>query len=141
MFRYIRAMPRGDKDIENRIADAAEQIDEHLIKLILYPNNTQDIEHWRSEIYAFLHKVDKRKTANKYPKSRFIYNALACHNDIMDNIIRCVKSEYAYTPKYISNPEILEIIEKYQKWLAYELSSQGAVTKQEVTQCLQSLGL
>lgn len=141
MFRYIRAMSRADKDIENKIADAAERIDEHIIKLILYPNNTEDIEHWYSETYAFLHKVDKRKATNKYPKSRFIYKALSCHNDIMDNIIRCVKSEYAYVPKYISNSEILSTIDKYQQWLSYELSSQGAVTKQEVIQCLRSLGL
>ena len=135
MFRFIQGMSKTDSAIRERLESDALQLDRHLVKLILYPD-AQERMHWAKEIWNFVNIVDKRKSNNKYPKEQFNYNALSCHNDILDNIVWQVKCEMKRQPKPYHDQYILRKVESYQAWLAKKLSTQGAVNSDQVYKAL-----
>lgn len=140
MYIYIRAMSRSDAQIYDRLDRDAEQLDRHLIKLMLYPN-AQEADHWAKEVWNFVNIIDKRKQTNKYPKESFIYNAISCHNDIINNMIWQIKSDRRERPAILHDQYIISKIEDYQHWLARKLSSQGAVSSREVYEALDIIGI
>ena len=132
MYIYIRSMSERQSEIHREISAASKQIDMHIIRLMLYPNSSYR-DHWMHEIWSFLFEVDKLKGKNKYPKAKFIKDALAAHNDVIDNYKEIVEDlEGELTERDISTEYIIQVIEKYQDWLANELSTHGKVKQSDV---------
>ena len=139
MYLYIRGMSDYLDHIRDKISDRSVQIDQHIIRLLLYPNSSY-CDHWMHEIWAFLHDVDKVKGKNKFPKSKMIYDALATHNDILDNYVTIVKDiEHKLTPEDVSLDTIASVIVQYQFWLSKKLSTAGVVTIAEVKSKLKEI--
>lgn len=139
MKLYIRGFSQYRDKIYDKLSDCSEQLDEHIIRLLLYPGNHYT-EHWMHEVWAFLHTVDKLKGKNRYPKADFIYNALACHNDILHHFVKSVKTkESQYDPISISIENITDAVEEYQKWAANLLSSEGYIDYDDVQSKLNEI--
>lgn len=134
-------MSESMTEIRNDIKSSLNQLDKHLIKLILY-RECSSRSHWKDEIYSFLNSVRRAKGSKKFPKYKFIRSVLATDEDILDNYILQVKSEYSdLVFENISDIDVIHIIMKYHDWLADRLSQRGAVTRDEVRDELSSLGL
>lgn len=141
MFRYIRAMSQSLSEIRRSLIDATDQLDHHLIKLILYPSCSAK-EHWRAEVYSYLNSVKRTKSTNKFPNYRFIRQALRTDEDILDNYAIQVRAQYKnLRPANIADREIVAIVSAYHDWLAERLSTRGIVTSDEVFDKLEELNL
>jgi hypothetical protein len=139
MYLYIRGAARYRDKIYDQITDASDQIDEHLVRLIIYPDNPAK-SHWIHEIWSFLHRIHKLKGSKKYPKVAFIEDALNCGNDIIPNIVATVKDmEPDLTPVDVTEDQILHIFTAYQHWLATELSNHGVVNESDVKEVITNL--
>lgn len=139
MYIYIRGVARSRDVVYDKIADAADQIDEHLVRLMLYPDS-EYVDHWVQEIWAFLHRVHRLKGSNKFPKAQFIEDALSCGNDIIPNIIQSVKDmESDLSPTDIQEIDVYNVFTQYKSWLASKLSMDGIVSKSEVQAKLREL--
>ena len=132
MYLYIRSMSESKNKIYSDITSASKQIDQHIIRLMLYPNSSYR-DHWMHEIWAFLHDVDTLKNTHKFPKKSFIFDALSVHNDILRNYVKLVISEEEdLEPSYIDLDDLLSITRSYQDWLSEKLSSEGVVFQKDV---------
>ena len=136
---YIRSMSEYQSKIYDDIVGHSKQIDQHIIRLLLYPQYEHP-DHWIHEIWANLYAVDKLKGSNKYPKASFIYKALSVHNDILYNYVKIVKSiERDLAPISVDTDVIVDIVNKYQHWLAIKLSTEGVVLEEDVKAELMSI--
>ena len=93
MFRYIVGMSEAKSKIHDQIASVAYELDRHLLKLILYPGTAHQ-SHWSKEIAGFLNHVPKMKGSNKYPSSRFIYDAISIYEDSLADMKRTLVKDY-----------------------------------------------
>ena len=125
--------------IYDTLVSASEQIDLHMIRLMLFPNSHY-VDHWMHEIWSFLFKVDKLKGKNKYPTAKFIYDALSVHNDILGNYMKIVEDlEENLEPVDIAVSDVISAVVSYQKWIASELSQNGIVLQKDVKAKLHEL--
>lgn len=132
MKMYIKAFSSRRNDIRQDLRNISKEIDKHIIKLLIYPDNPL-IEHWKHEIWAFQNDIDRMKGAKRYPSSSFIFDALSVHNDIVGNLILIVKeTEYKLEAQDISEGAAEAALEEYQKWLADNLSKYGVVRHKAV---------
>lgn len=139
MKLYIRAMPEYQKEIRRELSAKGKQVLRHLICVILYPD-APDYNHWKNEIVSFIEDVDKVKGKNKWSKPAFIKEAISTQNDMIDAVIKQVKlKEREYKPKSVSISEILKGVEKYQDWLANELSANGIIDPYEAQDLIDKI--
>lgn len=138
MYIYIRSMSEAQNKIYDKLTDASDNIVEHIVKLILYPN-AQEVNHWKREIFSFLWKVDKLKGKNKYPSEKFIYNALSTHTDNLGVYLDVIQDEYSDTPQSISVETAERCVDEYMKWVASNLSVTGGLKSKEVYAKLDSI--
>jgi hypothetical protein len=129
MQRYIYAMSKAQRAIYAEVEAASKQIDQHLIRLMLYPDS-EHVSHWKQEICSFLNSVDLLKGKNKWPSKRLLMKALTTHNDILDTYTwQVIDWEDELTPLNVSPSTIRRGVEFYQDWLAECLSENGAISK------------
>lgn len=134
----ILFMAAENKMIRDRLESNTPQIIEHIIKLCLYPKN-ESTNHWNREIWAAIHFVQKQKRTNKFPSSKFIYEATwGTDGDMLDQFLQLVLSEYG-DPKSALQVNIEHTCIEYFKWLSNNLSENGLVTNQQVTDKLDEL--
>ena len=139
MYMYIRAMSEDQKSIQSELKSHSEQLDEHIIRLMLYPTS-EYVPHWKQEIWNFLHRVDKLKGKNKFPKAQFILDSISTHNDMIEELRGLVEDlESELTPVKIDTQNIIAVLEAYQKWISEKLSVQGVVRQSEVYAKLDEL--
>lgn len=132
MYIYIRSMSEAQSKIYDKLTDRSEQIDQHIIRILLFPDSRY-VDHWMHEIWASLHTVDRLKGKNTWPKEKFIKKCLSTHNDILDVYTEVVKDiESSLIPNDVPAVCILYSIEAYQDWIARELSINGYVTQAAV---------
>ena len=62
----LQEMAISKKDLINRLLDIAPIVIEHLILIMLYPNN-YELNHWKGEIKGNSSRYYKLKHNNKYP--------------------------------------------------------------------------
>ena len=62
----LKEMALSKKDLINKLLDVAPIVIEHLILIMLYPNNNE-INHWKGEIKGNSSRYYKLKHNNKYP--------------------------------------------------------------------------
>ena len=139
MYRYIVAMARSRQEIKNRLADASEEIDLHIMKLI-FMSDSKDVMHWKQEIHSFLNKIDRFKGSNKAPDAKFIFDALACHNDIIDSFKILLEEDYPQVnADRVNNRYIVKALEEYQLFAADQLSRQLVLRRHDVYAVLDDI--
>ena len=132
-------MSKSQQKIYDEIEHASKQIDKHIIRLLLYPD-AQEQNHWMNEIISFLSDVDLLKGKNKWPSKKLILKALQTHNDILDTYRWQVQDvEDELSARNVNPSVILRSIEKYQDWLATELSTNGAIRAQDAKSVLSHI--
>ena len=73
---FVTEFAESKKEIERELKPKTENIIEHLFKLYLVPEHTA-VNHWKQEIYSFLHTIDKLKGNIKdLQKSNFMIGLL-----------------------------------------------------------------
>ena len=132
MYRYVIGMSDKRSEIRNQLKYSGEQVALHLIKLAIYPD-AQERNHWKQEVYAFLHKVPKFKKTNKWPEQEFIFEALSVYDDVVDNLVLEVyDDEESLTPSEVPTKKLEDMLVTYHAWAAHELSKNGILRRQEV---------
>lgn len=145
---YITAQALQKHEIETRLATQMSEIIEHMLKLYLMPNHSAR-NHWESEIYAFVHNVEKLKQTKKYPTKEQIYSwtykkvqDLVNDEDWMAIAIEDICEQYGIKLTVSVNcvmHELDKICIDYFNWLSNNLSERGRATSREVYQKLDEL--
>lgn len=139
MYVYIRSMSESQSDLYRRISDKADEIDRHIIRLVLYPH-AQEVNHWKQEIYGFLNTMKKLRNTKKLPNAKFILKCLQISNDMTDALMyQVTRIEKELTPIDVSEDQVVEAIEGYQKWLAHELSTRGVIIPDDAYRVLSQV--
>lgn len=147
MKKYIKSSEdifshaMGRSQFVAELEDTVRPTVKHLIKLACWPN-AQEVDHWRDEVYSFLHNVPLLKSSKRLPTANLIYqNTYKIDEPYMQtwykNTVLDYSDEYGYPEK--SFYEIMPIVESYYRWLSLKLSTTGDVSKKEITAKLKEL--
>ena len=138
------------KEIERHLTNQTDIIVEHILYLIMDKDNNA-VDHWKNEIYSFLHTVKKLSGKNKFPTAKQIYDWTYCKiSDCITDMrwVRvfvedaCDKEGFTYTSissfSTISK-QLDSFCRDYFSWLGENLSKVGIVSKQNVFKELDKL--
>jgi hypothetical protein len=145
---YISEYAKAKNTMEQELQAKVDVILEHLIKLILMPDN-ETYKHWQGEIAGQLHTVHKLKGKNKYPTYKQLYDwtyiyALDEITDIMrlKMQIKNLEMDYNFNPTMnatqLSN-KLNDVCICYFDWLCHELSEKGFVSNTQIYRKLDML--
>lgn len=115
---------------------------EHLIKLAMF-QNSQNKNHWRTEVYASFHSIPKVKGSNKFMKPQDIFDCIwhSC-GDMLDNYVDCVlKDEQNEIVTTDNLKEVYNKVMRYIRWLSNKLGNKGIIDSQSVYNKLEELEL
>ena len=138
---YVFSISTTRRDIAAKLEETTRQLVKHLIKLYLYPDY-KDVQHWRQEVYSFLHSISKIKGRNKLPSSRFILaNTIQSNLELIAVWYYNILDDYG-TPSNskCSETELTRKVSNYYRWLADILSAQGEVSRKSIYNKLSELG-
>ena len=137
MKLYIRAFADSQAEIYRDIRSKSSIVIEHLIKVFMYPDS-DDLNHWKQEIYAAMSRVPKLKRTKKYPESKNILKySWNIWKDSIDDMIQVIENDYGSSN--IDSNTIYNKIYKYLNWLADELTNFGYVTSKQIYVEIDSL--
>ncbi|MCL2331961.1 MAG: hypothetical protein FWC54_00525 [Actinomycetia bacterium] len=127
-------------DIANEIRSHSGPVTEHLIKLYLFPDAVY-ADHWKQEVYAFIHEVASPKNDKKhFPSPEKIYKVIEDHCfDRIDVFLTIVKNEVNDIPPQREDGGAQDFVETYYLWLCDELSNKGEVSNSEVADTIDGL--
>ena len=126
----ILAMSSTKSDIASRLDDATLQIVKHITKLYLY-RDRECKNHWKKEIYNFLHVIPKIKGKNNYPAKTFIFKyTFGVNEKYMSRWIENVTDDYGAVDYDTNN--VIAVIRDYFDFLSTELAVAGDVSKHSV---------
>lgn len=131
MYRYIVAMSFDREKVRDILISSSEKIIEHLIKILYYPNS-DNVDHWKIEVYSFLNRVPKLKGSNKWPSKKFILSSISGYNDAIEAFTNPVIHKYGTPETNIPDSEIVKAIESYQDYLSSILSAQGYILDSDI---------
>ena len=132
MKLYVRSFAETKKDMHRYLADRADVIIEHLIKIFLYPD-VQECNHWKQEVAAVLKKVPKLKNSNEFPSAAFIVdNSWMVWEDQFDRSVEVTKLEMKEQPENIDNDTLYDAVNEYFHWLSKEISKYGSVVSNNI---------
>lgn len=139
MFRYIKSFAVSNKEIFKNLSSNSENLIDHLIKVFLWPD-VQEQNHWKQEIWKFVHSVPKSKSTNKFPSANKIFEAIwEPFSDVIAEHILLWIGEIEETPIKFSYSNVYKAINEYCKWLSIELSTIGEVKSSEVYSKIEEL--
>lgn len=145
---YIRSFAEVQREIERKLSSHTDEIIEHMIKLIVMPDNSAR-NHWKGEIAGQLSKIDKLKNGKKFPTARQIYawtygkkQDLVTDRGWMQVTIRDIEDQYDVYVDMTADEFCNiadEICAEYFSWLADELSIVGKVASRDIYNKLDEL--
>ena len=141
MKRYISAMSFDRQTLMNKLYDVSNNITHHLIKLYMFPSS-QDVNHWRQEIWSSLSKMGKLSSTKKLPDKKLIYSCISGFMDEIPELVEYVKTEYPDAK--VERSDIKELnnkVDSYLTWISNELSIHVAVLPDKVYDKLKEVGL
>lgn len=140
MKRYIYAMSTTKRELTHQLVSASLPLTEHLVKLYMFPNSI-NVDHWKHEVWNFVHQVPRLKGSNKYPSSKLIFSCLSTYLDELDNTADLMQSEYSLLIAARSDYSCAEeMITKYIKSVSDILAKQGRINSSEVYILLDEIG-
>lgn len=133
-YRYpkypIFAMADTKSNIAAKLEGTTLQIVKHIIKIYLYPEHSA-VNHWKTEIYGFLHTIPRIKRKNTFPTKEFILReTIGINRDTIPLWVENVIDDYGASNKDVNN--VMAAIYDYYSMLAEELSRSGDISKQKV---------
>lgn len=145
---YLSEYAKSKQAMEDNIGNRVDVIIEHLIKLILLPQN-ESRKHWEGEIAGQLNRVHKLKNKNKYPtKGQLLDWTYYYAEDDMKDISWLTNEisniELDYDTKVTIAPQELSIklnliAYDYFIWLSNILSIDGSVSNMKIYQKLEEI--
>lgn len=149
MKRVILAMSYNKHDVAGWIENHAYPTMKVLAQLYLFPDASTK-NHWRGEAWAAFHSMRtlKRmrtlKPKHKLPSAEFIYaNSWIPNSQFADTAIKMMlEKENTLVPRVNHSVSIYsELADKYFWWISQMLSTVPEVSKAEVYNKLEELGL
>lgn len=133
------AMPLDSIGISLRAS--SDNLIEHLLKVFYYRDSIESYNHWKSEIYAFVHKVPLAKKTNKAPKKSFIKkNLWGYQEDIFPIIHKKLVKSFCIRYGFISLDERAGLFcKEYIDWLSEGLSEDVIVSLEEISDHIKYL--
>lgn len=133
-YRYpkypIFAMADTKSNIAAKLEGTTLQIVKHIIKIYLYPEHPA-VNHWKTEVYGFLHTIPRIKRKNTFPTKEFILQeTIGVNRSVIPLWVENVVDDYGESDRDESN--VMAAIEDYYSMLAEELSYRGDISKQKV---------
>lgn len=145
MKKYINcnAMKRSDlaADIESKTIPVMNA----LAQLYYFPDNINK-KHWRQEVWASFHRIQRLKRSNKLPNKEFVLlNSIECNRDqfgIVKKFIIDKESEFSPDPiRFHNDSTFKDLVTDYFEWLAAKFEIQVQIPQSEVYEELDYLGL
>lgn len=148
MYKYIYAFADTKKEVERSMSSNMFICLTHIMYLILFPNS-QYVDHWQHEVYAFYPKVSKLSNTKKFPTSEQLYNwSYEKEQDMITDVSQvrrmiqncCYEEKYEniYDAESVSN--IMDsVCQRYFQWMTSCLSEYGVVLQFEVKEKLTEL--
>lgn len=129
----IYAMSRRLRDIGADLDSKGQKLIDHLIKLYLYPNS-KDVNHWKQEVYNFIHCVDSIKGKHKTPSASFIYDNIYGKYNInyTNNSINATLDDYGDPEFDFDYNDIHQFISEYVEWLSVELNQKEVLSRKSI---------
>lgn len=140
----VSEMAENHKEVVKILrSSSVEELVKHIIKLVLF-DSPQNKNHRKTEVYSNFHDLPLMKHNKRPPDERLIFDTIWNYfgdrlNYITDAVIREKSNEKIRHT--ISNKQIYAYVLAYIRWLSKELSIKTTVSKQEVYDKLDSLGL
>ena len=143
---YLTEMSLDKERLIQRILDKTEKINDLLLKCLLIQNTTNNLNHWSTEIYSFLPRIQKLKGKNKLPSEKllttytlgYFQDTLLEYMDAM--IISMNDIENTNIIEY-NKQALYDCIIDYYKWLIPNLANTGNVNiiavKQEIKELIE----
>ena len=133
-YRYpkypIFAMADTKSNIAAKLEGTTLQIVKHIIKIYLYPEHPA-VNHWKADVYGFLHTIPRIKRKNTFPTKEFILReTVEVNRDTIPLWVENVVDDYGESDRDIAG--VIDVIEDYYSMLAEELSYRGDISKQKV---------
>ena len=127
---YIRAMSENKSRLHDQLVPLAGKMIEHLMKCFMFPN-TDPYEHWKGEIYSFIHDVPKLSNSKKWPDSDFLVKCLwDTYEDAIEDWYPQLIDEYSsyHLNTHSESVTVYNCCSEYVEWLCVELSRYGRVS-------------
>lgn len=136
----IYAMSRRLRNIGADLDSKGQRVIDHLIKLYLYPDSKY-VNHWKQEVYNFIHSVDSIKGKHKTPSDTFIYDNIYGKYNInyTNNSINAILDDYGDPDFDFDFDDIHQFISNYVKWLSVELNQKEVISRKSIYSELDSL--
>lgn len=145
---FITELAIRKQEMESKLHNVTPAVAQHLIKCFLMPNSTA-YEHWKLEIFNFLHEVKVLKGVNKFPSSQQIYEwtyGSYCDSITNRNWMKSFLGdmEYSYDIKITYNlsniiKNIDDLCIDYFTWLSTKLSKYGYVDRKLICKKIDNL--
>ena len=139
MNRIVFGMSMNQRMFGEKISDKYQELLCYLVKIAMCPTH-DSVNHWKSEIYNFVPRVRKLTNNNKYPSYKLIMKYAWDRDEdiIVDTMMEEVKdNKYVYTN---SDPDsVYNFCKDFTEWWAAELSSNGRVKLDEVSNVVDML--
>ena len=133
---YIFSMSLPRKDVASKLEETTRPLCKHIVKLCMYSDKPEYVNHWKQEVYDILHNVSRIKGRNKFPSSKFIlYNTINVNIYLLDSWIKIIKDDYSKQLGLPINEDEIKIrkcLLDYYEWIANMLSTQGEVSRLSV---------
>lgn len=134
----LKEMAETRADFKKRLEQSSDMVIEHLVLLLLNPNS-ENCNHWKSEIYGQFKSFKKLKYSNKYPTIKdfmdgYMETCFECIEDQMEmyikeaftkenNDIRIFDLEDVKCELPINIPKLQNCIKNYFVWLIHNVDS------------------
>lgn len=143
-MRRLQESAMRQSKLEDNLIDINPKITEHLLKCFLYKNTTNNLEHWKQDIYSFLHEVPVLKQNKKLPSYKFlINNTFNIYSEVLMNrldakIRDLIKKGYPEISNY-NKQNLYSAIYNYYDWLCKLLASNGYIELSEICDKIDEL--
>lgn len=145
MRRFVKVpvlgMSKDMKTLKKSLEGKSSGIITHMMRLYKYPEN-DSVNHWKSEIFNFIHSVPTLKDKSKYPDKKWPQSVIWDSIDYNDISMweRGMIKKYGQGVKLFTL-DFYDMCYSYIEWLSEMLSENGDVSRDEVYQKLEELGL
>ena len=145
MKYYIKSSALKRSDLAADIESKTIPVMNALAQLYYFPNNVNK-NHWRKEVWANFHRIQRIKRTNKLPSADFILlNTLECNKDQFDVVKAYVLDKEAeYSPDFErvdNDSRFRDLVRDYFEWLAVQFTSKTEISQVLVYDKLEELGL
>ena len=132
-------MSTTKRELTHQLVSASLPLTEHLVKLYLFPDSI-NVDHWKQEVWNFVHQVPRLKGSNKYPSAKLIFSCLSTYLDEVENTADLMRSEYPLTATRSDYTHAEEMIAEYIESVSAILAKQGKINSSEVYMLLDKFG-